>query len=160
MQADKALEAKLWSLSRQKILAREVYVQIIDYLLARLSTYSQQPLEFVGDHCIEEGFFGTTFRGAITPQEAFQITYIGPLGVDFIGDEDVPQYSASLFVFGGHYRISAGKPDRSFIELVYEKGENNVGRWRSLGWQIDEFDEYEGIVENEYYYKESATAAN
>lgn len=153
MEVNSALEESLWSASREKLFDRETYNQLIDYLLSRLGNYLQTPLEVVGDNCIEDGFFSTTFRGIITPREVFRLSFVGPLGVDFIGEEDTPHYSASLFLFGDHNRLSAGQPDRSYIELIYEKRGNNIGEWKSLGWEIDEFDEYEDIVEDEYYYK-------
>ena len=151
MQINKALEEKLWSVSNENPLDKEICDWIIDYLLARLSDYIKQPLELVGDNWMHETAFSATFRGAVAPQAPFRITFVGPLGMQTIGDESIPHASASLFLFGDHHRLSAGAQNRSFVELVYEKGENNVGQWQSLGWQIDEFDEFKNIVEDKYY---------
>ena len=153
MQIDESLEEKLWSVSNENPLDKDTCNQIIDYLLAGLSDYLQQPLNLAGDNWLDGDAFSTTFRGVIAPQDPFRITFVGTLGMETIGKERTPRASASLFLFGDHYRLSAGAPNRSFIEVFYERGQNNFGQWRSLGWEIDEFDEYEDIVEDEYYYR-------
>jgi len=61
--------------------------------------------------------------------------------------------SAWLFVFGDHHRPTAGQPNRSYIYLEYQRKESGFGQWHSHGWGIDEFDEYEDIVEDGYYYE-------
>ena len=159
MKVDQALEEKLWSVTREKPLDQETSDRIIDYLLARLSDFLQQPLEIVGENRMHETAFSTTIRGAIAPQEPFRITFVGALGMQVIDKEFGPHYSATLFLFGDHHRLSAGTPNRSVIELFYERDADNIGRWQSSGWEIDEFDEYEDIVEDEYYYKESDAEA-
>lgn len=145
MEVNETLERKLWTVSRDNPLDKNACDLTIDYLLARLSAYIQQPLELTGENWLDGDAFSADFRGAIAPRNAFNITYAGILGMETIGEERAPHVSASLFLFGNHHRLAAGQQNRSFIELVYERRENNAGYWRSLSWQIDEFDEFEYV---------------
>ena len=148
MQINQALEEKLWSVTREKPLDKETCDRIIDYLLARLSDYLQQPLELVGDNWLDETAFSADFVGEIAPRDVFHISYVGTLGMDTFGDKDELHIGAWLFLFGDKHRITAGQTNRSFIYLIYERRNDSTGEWKSHGWQIDEFDE--NIVEDEY----------
>jgi len=154
MQIDTLLEEKLWSVSSENYLEQETCNQIVDYLLTRLSDYLKQPLELIGDTGCGEDAFSAAFRGTIAPNDVFRISYAGTLGMQVIDEEFGPHYSALLFLFGDHHRLTAGQSNRSYIYLEYQQKENNIGQWYSHGWGIDEFDEYEDIIEVEYYYKE------
>lgn len=157
MNVNKLLEEKLWSVSREKLLDQETSDRIIDYLLARLSDYLQQPLTLVGDNWLNETAFSADFVGAIAPRDVFRISYVGTLGMTTFGDKDEPHVGAWLFLFGDKHRITAGQLNRSFIYLEYERKNDNIGVWKSRGWQIDEFDEFEDIVEEEYHHNEMQT---
>ena len=147
------LENKLWSVSSENHLNKETYDRIIDYLLARLSDYLQTPLQLVGHNRIHETAFSTTFRGSISPKEVFHISFVGTLGMQVIDDEYGISTSADLYLFSDGHRLTAGQKDRSYIYLEYIRDNNSYGNWVSHGWEIDEFGEYEDIVEDEYYYR-------
>lgn len=72
------------------------------------------------------------------------------IGMQLIGDNYEPHTSANLYLFGNHQRLTAGQPERSYIYLEYQRKENNIGQWKSLGWEIDEFSEYEDIEEDKF----------
>ena len=158
MQINKALEERLWSVSFENPLDKEACDQIIDYLLTRLSDYLQQPLTHINDNWLDGDAFGADFIGTVAPFEAFHISYVGMLGMQTIGDEAIPNVSASLFLFGDHQRLSAKQSNKSLVEFIYERDVSNVGRWQSFGWNIDEFDQFEDIIESEYHHKESVEA--
>lgn len=155
MQLNTPLEKKLWSVSHDNPLNKETCNQIIDYLLARLSEYLRQPLELVGENWMHETAFSADFIGAIAPRDVFRISYVGTVGMQLIGEDNKPHAMAWLFLFGDKHRLIAAEPDRSFIYLDYERNTDNTGTWKSRGWHIDEFDEFENINEDDYYYKKS-----
>lgn len=153
MEVNKALEEKLWSVSSKNYLDKETCDRIIDYLLARLSDYLKRPLELTSDTGCDGDALSADFRGKIASDDVFHISYVGTLGMQIIDEELGPHYSAWLFLFGSHHRLTAGQSNRSYIYLEYQRKENNFGQWHSYGWGIDEFDEYEDIIEDEHYYK-------
>lgn len=150
METNTLLEQKMWSITRPNPLDRESFIGVIDYLFARLSEHLQQPLTVIGEDTVNEDSFSRSFRGVIAPPEPFRITFVGVTGMDLIGDKFEPHISASLFLFGDHIRLTAEQPNRSYIELSYERNRNNTGRWCSLGWKIDEFEEFEDINEEDF----------
>lgn len=95
MDTNKSLEEKLRNVSSAKALDREICNQIIDYLLSRLGGYLQQQLRLIGENKTHKDSFSTTFRGVITPQDPFRISFVGILGMGMNYDEDKPHYSAS-----------------------------------------------------------------
>ncbi len=149
MEANRELENKLWSVSSENPLDEQTCKLIIDYLFKTLIEYLKQPLEIIGEDFVTETSFCRSFRGEIA-NTPFQITYVGVIGMQLIDDEFGTHTSANLYLFGSHHRLTAGQPDRSYIYLEYQKGENGVGNWISRGWEIDEFDEYEDIIESEF----------
>lgn len=155
MQVNKAIEERLWSVSPENTLDKKTCDEIIDYLLARLSDCLQQPLKIVGDNWLDRTAFSADFVGAVAPRDVFRISYVGTLGMTTFGDKDELHVGAWLFLFGDKHRITAGQPNRSFIYLIYERKNDNIGEWQSHGWQIDGCEEYENIIEEEYHYKES-----
>jgi hypothetical protein len=150
MEVNSALEEKLWKITRPNPLDKNEFVEIIDYLFKHFCNYLQQPLEVIGEDYIDDDAFCRSFRGEIVPSEPFKITYVGVIGMQLIGDNYEPHTSANLYLFGNHQRLTAGQPERSYIYLEYQRKENNIGQWHSQGWEIDEFDEYEDIVEDEF----------
>ena len=150
MHVNRALEERLWKITRPNPLEKTEFVEIIDYLFKRLGDYLEQKLEKIGEDFVEKDAFSRSFRGAITPNAAFKITFVGSLGMELVGDQFAPHTSANLYLFGDNHRLSAGQPDRSFIYLEYRKGADGNGNWVSSGWEIDEFDEYENIAESAF----------
>ncbi|MDQ3321088.1 MAG: hypothetical protein M3525_01330 [Acidobacteriota bacterium] len=150
MEVNKVLEEKLWNITRPNPLDKSEFAEIIEYLFKRFSDYLQQSLEVIGIDYMDEDSFCRSFRGEIASGEPFKITYVGVIGMETIGDDYEPHTSANLYLFGNHHRLAAGQSDRSYIYLEYQQGENGVGNWISHGWEIDEFDEYEDIVEDEF----------
>ena len=150
MQVNSALEERLWKITRPNPLDKNEFVEIIEYVFKRLSGYLQQPLEVIGQDAIDEDSFCRSFRGEILPSEPFKITYVGLLELGLVGDDFKPHINAWLFLFGEHFRLTAGKSDRSYVEFVYDKIDEKSGNWRSLGWMEDEFGQYEDIEESEF----------
>jgi hypothetical protein len=150
-EVNQELENRLWSLSDENPLDEEAGNKIIDYLLARLSDYLQTPLKLVDDNWFENNSFSSDFKGKLQAK-AFHISFAGTMGMQIL-TENNPHVSAWLFLFGDHFRLAAGQSDRSYIYLDYNKKEGHLGEWESFGWQIDEFDEYESIIEGEIIQK-------
>jgi hypothetical protein len=148
MEVNQELENKLWSITRPNPINQEDFKQIIDYLFKSLSAFLQQPLEVIGEDFVDEDSFCRSFRGSISPENVFKITYVGVIGLELIGDNFKPHISANLYLFANHFRLTAGQTDRSYIYLEYILSKYNVGEWKSEGWEIDEFDEYEDIDED------------
>lgn len=149
MNVNQELEEKLWSVSSRNQLDSETLSRIVEYLFDSLSSYLNQRLEVIGEDAVSENAFCRSFRGEIAAKP-FQITFVGVLGMQLIDDEYGVSASANLYLFGSRHRLTAGQPDRSYIYIEYRRGENNAGQWHSHGWEIDEFDEYEDIVEAEF----------
>jgi len=151
MQVNKTLEEKLWSVSSNNHLDKS-YIESLNYLVRRLENCLQTNL-FVNtyqDEVDEEGFCWT-FKADVSKHlfQPFCISFNGVIGMSLNYDEDKPHYSASLFLFGGGHRLTT-KNNESYIELFYEKQPDGTGEWRSLGWQEDEFWEFEDVEENTY----------
>jgi hypothetical protein len=149
-EVNQELENKLWSITRPNPINQDDFKQIIDYLFKRLSSFLQQPLEVIGEDSVDEDSFCRSFRGNISPNDVFKITYVGLIELGLVGDKFQPQVNAWIFLFGDHFRLTAGQPDRSYVELVYDKLTENKGSWRSLGWMIDEFGQHEDIDEDKF----------
>ena len=64
MNVNRALEEKLWKITRPNPLGRNELVEIIDYLFQNLGDYLQQPLEKIGEDFIDKDAFCCSFRGA------------------------------------------------------------------------------------------------
>jgi len=151
MKVNLELENKLWSVSSENHLNRS-HIESLNYLVRRLENYLQTNL-FVNtyqDEVNEQGFCWT-FRANISKHffQSLGISFNGIIGMALNYDEDKPHYSASLFLFGGGHRLTT-KNKKSYIELYYEKQPNGTGEWHSLGWQEDEFWEFEDVEENTY----------
>lgn len=150
MEVNKVLEERLWKITRPNPLDKNEFVEIIEYLFKRFSSYSQQPLEVIGEDSINEDSFCRSFRGEIAPSEVFKITYVGLLELGLVGDDFKPHINAWIFLFGEHFRLTAGEPSQSYIEFVYDKIDEKSGNWRSLGWMTDEFGQFEDIEEDKF----------
>ena len=150
MQVNLELEKKLWSITRPNLLNKNEFKEIIDYLFDRLNSFLQQTLEVIGEDFIDDDSFCRSFKGFITPTDVFKITFVGVIGVETIGDDFKPHTSANLYLFGNHERLTAGQPNVSYIYLEYIKNTNEIGNWVSQGWMLDEYEEYQDIVENEF----------
>jgi hypothetical protein len=150
MEVNQELENKLWSITRPSPVDQDDFNKVIDYLFNRLSAFLQQPLEVIGEDTVDDDSFCRSFRGSIAPNNVFNITYVGLIELGLVGDEFKPHVNAWIFLFGDHFRLTAGQPDRSYVELVYDKVYENKGKWRSLGWMIDEFEQHEDIDEGEF----------
>lgn len=150
MGINKLLEEKLWSITRPNPLNQKEFVEIIEYLFVRLSEYLRRPLEVTGEDAVHEDSFNRSFRGEISPVDPFRITFVGILELGLVGDGFRPHINAWIFLFGDGFRLTAGETDRSYTEFVYDKINNTTGRWRSLGWMIDEFGQFEGGSEEDF----------
>jgi hypothetical protein len=151
MEVNKELEEKLWSASSENHLGKSS-IESLNYLVRRLENYLQTNL-FVNTYQdeVDEESFCWTFKANIS-EHLFQpvgISFNGIIGMGLDYDQDKPHYSASLFLFGNGHRLTT-KNNKSYIELFYEKQPDGTGEWRSLGWQEDEFWEFEDVGENTY----------
>lgn len=151
-EASLELEKKLWSVTKENPL-NKTHIDSLDYLVKRLEKFLQVKLllnTFEGDDI--DGGFCWTFRADLPENNSFTpffISFNGVIGMELNYDENKPHYSASLFLFGNGQRLFT-KDNKSYIELFYEKKSNNPGEWRSLGWQEDEFWEFEDVEEDSY----------
>ena len=148
-EVNQELENKLWRITRPNSINQDDLRSIIDYLFERLSSCLKEPLEVIGKDSLDEDSFCRSFRGSLS-SEIFKITYVGLLELTLVGDNFKPQINAWIFLFGDHFRLTAGQSDRSYLELVYDKFSENKGNWRSLGWMNDEFGQHEDIKEDEF----------
>lgn len=148
MKVNESLEQKLWSITRPNPLDRETFIQVVNYVFNRLREHLQQPLEIVGEDTINEDSFSRSFRIATVPHNPFEITFVGLLELGLVGDEFKPHINAWVFLFGSHHRLIAGQPSRSYTEFVYDKIDVAKGQWRSLGWMLDDYGQFESIEED------------
>jgi hypothetical protein len=150
-EVNQELENKLWSISDETPLDI-TSLSAIKYLVKRLEGYLQSKLilNTSQDEISEEGFCWTFKSANINAfLQPFSITFNGIIGMQTNLDVNTPHYCASLFLFGDKIRLIS-KDEKSYIELFYEKQSNGIGEWRSLGWQEDEFGEFEDVEEETY----------
>ncbi len=155
MQINQELEDKLWSISAENPLDKEVGNKIIDYLLARLSDYLQTPLEMADDeNWFDYNCFSTNFREKNKLRlTTFDIKLGGTLGMQLVGDKSYPHTSINLYLFGGEQRLTT--EIYSYIYMEYVKQASDYGNWVSYGWTMDEFDEFDDVTESWFYDKEN-----
>jgi hypothetical protein len=144
-EVNQELENKLWSVSDDRRLT-DASVEAIKYLVKRFENFLQIKL-ILNTHIdeIDEQGFCWTFKSdnSINFLQPFAISLNGVIGMSFNYDENLPHYSASVFLFGDRHRLIS-KHD-SYIEFFYEKQIDETGKWVSLGWQEDEFGEFEDV---------------
>lgn len=152
MQVNELLEQRLWSVSRHKSTDKQEFVEALNYLVKRFGAYLQLSLEVSCEtDAVNENSFCWAFNGTVISNLPLELTVNGVIGMDMNYDEDKPIYSASLFLFSNHQRlITNTKPNRSYIELLYERGKDNIGQWRSLDWRTDDYGEFEDVEEDSY----------
>lgn len=149
MEINLELENKLWSISNETNLDKATCNEIIDYLLARLSDYLKTPLKLSEENWLEGNSFNSEFEGILQPN-IFHISFVGTLGMQIINEKLGASISTWLFLFGNHFRLTAGQSNRSYIYFEYKRKEERYGEWESFGWQIDEFDEFDNVIEGNY----------
>jgi hypothetical protein len=147
---NKLIEQKLWNVSPEKPLLKQDCEEIINYLFGSLKDYLKLPIEIIEPSAIDLNSFCCTFRS--TPLGGpLRLTFLGIMGMQLIGETSIPNVQATIFLFSQGKRLVLSEPLRSIFELVYERIDDISGAWRTLGWDQDEFGEYEEIDENEFY---------
>jgi hypothetical protein len=158
MEVNQEPEDKLWSISDEN----PPGIGAIKYLVKRLESYLQSKLilNTYQDEISEEGFCWTFKSDNINAFfSTFSMTFNGIIGMQTNLDGNTPHYCAGLFLFGDKIRLIS-KDEKSYIELFYEKQSNGIGEWRSLGWQEDEFGEFEDVEEETYGLSHSSETSN
>lgn len=171
MQINQHFEERLWSVSYEKPLDAEIGTQIVDYLFARLSSFLQNPIEPIENYGEIDSGFCVNFRDVINNPNIFHIalgekvgmefleagntlTFGGTLGMQFIDEDFGSHTSANIYLFGNHQRLilkDHGNVQDNYIYLDYARDKNNIGNWVSRGWKMDEFWEWEGIEEADFF---------
>jgi len=54
------------------------------------------------------------------------------------------------FLFGNIFRLTAGNPNQSYVELYMTKLMKKSEEMNSSGWMIDEFGQFENIERNRF----------
>jgi len=136
------IDDQIWSLSSQGR-TEEVWSAIIQHLVSALGDYLQQEVKLLEKSVIDGEALWSRIRGASTFGGVFAVGWEGRLGMEII--ENKPFVSASVFLFSQGRRLSVSGQAGSYLELVYERADNGEGRWRSLGWLEDIYDEFASI---------------
>jgi hypothetical protein len=155
------IDQKIWEPSAGGHRSEEEWAEIAQHLVQTLGEYLNQRVELVRMSVVDDealccsirsvGYFGepltavweNVLRGNITENKPLAVAWEGILGLDVI--EDKPYVSASLFLFRHGRRLTVSERFGSYLEFLYEHSANGYGRWRSLGWMEDIYDEYQSI---------------
>ncbi len=149
MKSEISVEEKIWRISVDLKHSHKEWLEIVTYLIKTLEDYLQEPIEVL-DQGIEESIVDDeaiccSICSSISLHQRFGIAWQGRLGIDIINSK--PVISVSLFLFSHNKRLCVAGHMGSYMEIIYEKIENNQGAWRSLGWLEDIYGEFENITE-------------
>lgn len=120
----------------------EQWINIVKYVLKKLQTFLNQPI----DHEQLEDNIGDGFCINISSPKpllgAFALSWKGILGGQVLDEGQRLDISATLFLYSNKKKLLT-KSGASFLELVYEKDNLGKGNWRLYGWLEDVHYEYE-----------------
>jgi len=134
------LEHMLWS---QQLLPEAAWKEIALYLVSRLTDFLGQEVDLVDLELVDEG----SFTGRIVSRSRIggplAIEWWGVLGMERVEGE--PYVSATLFMYSMKQRLGIESPKGSAIEIVFERRSGGVAAWRSLGWVVDIYGEWNHV---------------
>jgi hypothetical protein len=118
----------------------EDWIAIINYAILKLNKffgevfiYNKEDFKEVGNgFCIE--FKSKSCHGPLN------IYLKGILGADILGDDEELRISATLFTFSDDQKLITTNND-CYFEIEYKPSVLG-GKWISLGWMADEYDEF------------------
>jgi hypothetical protein len=118
----------------------EDWIVIINYVISKLNEYFGEIFIYNNDDfsnvgkgfCIE--FKSKSCHGPMN------MRLEGTLGADILGDNEDLRISATLFAYSNDRRLITNDND-SFFQIEY-KSSASGGKWVSLGWMFDEYNEY------------------
>ena len=116
---------------------------VVMRLVSRLTDFLHQDIDVVDFNLVDDESFTCRVAGRSRFGGPLALEWWGILGMEPI--EGAPHVSGTLFLYSMGQRLGMAAPKGSTIELVYERSSEGGGAWRSLGWVVDTYDEWEGI---------------
>lgn len=122
-----------------------VWHRLAAYLVQRLSEFVGRNLTLADFSVVDGEVLSSRFSGSPDPRDPLELGVEGLLGTERSGE--VLEVSATLFVYASGRRLSLTDPRRNHIDLHYKRDQNGShGSWMSLGWQQDDFGEYDAYA--------------
>jgi hypothetical protein len=129
------------------------WLLIHDHLLTKLSRFLKTEVKLREAPSIGRGFF-SQFETSTDSSHPFQLRLWGTFGVDFPGGE-FPCVQGFVYAYHDSLRLVT-KKGHNHLYLRYARidaadddwamtGCSGPSDWRSYGWSVDEYDEFEGF---------------